>query len=50
MQTTPHDSPGTLVSLRKRLHEIPIGSPPTGVPDADELGKIVFSTGREVCG
>jgi len=33
-QTTPHDSPGTLVSEAKDLREIRPGSPPTGSPNA----------------
>ena len=39
-QTTPHDSPGTLVSEAKDLREIRPGSPPTGAPNAGERGVV----------
>jgi len=38
-QTTPHDSPGTLVSDAKDLGEIRLGSPPTGAPNAGGVGQ-----------
>ena len=38
-QTTPHDSPGTLVLWCKDLREIRPGSPPTGAPNAGGVGQ-----------
>ena len=38
-QTTPHDSPGTLVSDAKDLSEIRPGSPPTRAPNAGGVGQ-----------
>ena len=38
-QTTPHDSPGTLVFGAKDLREIPPGSPPTGAPNTGGVGQ-----------
>ena len=38
-QTTPHDSPGTLVSDAKDLREIRFWSPLTGAPDAGGVGQ-----------
>ena len=38
-QTTPHDSPGTLVFWSKDLREIRPGSPPIGAPNAGGVGQ-----------
>ena len=38
-QTTPHDSPGTLVFRAKDLREIRPGSPPTRAPNAGGVGQ-----------
>jgi len=38
-QTTPHDTPGTLVFCAKDLREIRPGSPPTGTPNAGGVGQ-----------
>ena len=39
-QTTPHDTPGTLVFCAKDLREIRPGSPPTMAPNAGGVVKI----------
>jgi len=38
-QTTPHDTPGILVSGAKDFREIRQGSPPTGAPNAGGVGQ-----------
>jgi len=38
-QTTPHDSPGTLVSWRRRFPRNSTGVTPTGAPNAGEVGQ-----------
>jgi len=38
-QTTPHDSPGSLVFCIKDLRKIRPGSPPTGAPNAGGVGQ-----------
>ena len=38
-QTTPHDSPGTLVLDVKDLREIRLGSPPAGAPNTGGVGQ-----------
>ena len=38
-QTTPHDTPGSLVSDAKDLREIRPGSPPTRAPNAGGVGQ-----------
>jgi len=37
-QTTPHDSPWTLVSVAENLSKIQMGSPPTEAPSAGGVG------------
>ena len=39
-QTTPHDTPESLVFWRQSLREIRLGSPPTGAPNAGGVVKI----------